>query len=54
MDQMQARDKAHRSLAAAQVDAVDNNYLRESDPRMPKLRPERSSRVTFGPKKQDS
>lgn len=34
--------------ANAQMDAVDRNYLRESDPRMPVLRPERSSRTTFG------
>jgi len=53
IDHMRACDTAHRNLAAAQVDAVDNNYLRESDPRMPMLRPERSSRVTYGPKKQD-
>lgn len=34
--------------AQAQMDAVDRNFLRESDPRMPVLRPERSSRTTFG------
>ena len=34
--------------ANAQMEAVDRNYLRESDPRMPVLRPERSSRTTFG------
>lgn len=34
--------------AKAQMDAVDRNYLRESDPRMPVLAPERSSRTTFG------
>lgn len=47
---MQARDDAHRQLAASQIDAVDNNYLRESDPRMPMLKPERSTRVTMGHK----
>ena len=31
-----------------QMDAVDRNYFREQDSRMPLLRPERSSRVTFG------
>lgn len=49
-DRMQARDEAHRRLAASQIEAVDNNYLRESDPRMPMLRPERTSRVTVGPR----
>jgi len=32
-----------------QMDSVDRNYLRENDPRMPMLRPERESRTTnFG------
>jgi hypothetical protein len=45
-----AEDRAvGQSLEAqAQMDAVDRNYLRESDPRMPVLAPERSSRTTFG------
>jgi hypothetical protein len=34
--------------ARDQMEAVDRNYLRESDPRMPVLAPERSSRTTFG------
>jgi hypothetical protein len=35
--------------AQAQMEAVDNNFMRESDPRMPVLRPERSTRQTsFG------
>ena len=33
----------------AQMQAVDNNFMRESDPRMPVLRPERTTRQTnFG------
>lgn len=31
-----------------QMDAVDNTYLRENDPRMPISKPERSTQVTFG------
>jgi hypothetical protein len=31
-----------------QMDAVDNNYMRQSDPRMPVLRSERSTRTSFG------
>lgn len=54
IDRMQARDEAHKRLAASQIEAVDNNFLRESDPRMPVLRPERTSRVTMGPRNQDS
>jgi hypothetical protein len=35
--------------ARQQMDSVDRNYLRENDPRMPMLRPERESRTTnFG------
>lgn len=34
--------------ARHQMDAVDRNFMRESDPRMPVLAPERSSRTTFG------
>jgi hypothetical protein len=35
--------------AQAQMEAVDNNFMRESDPRMPVLRPERTTRQTnFG------
>ena len=46
-----AEDRVQGQLqeAQAQMEAVDNNYLRESDPRMPVLRPERTSRQTnFG------
>ena len=32
----------------AQMEAVDRNYFREQDPRMPMLRPERNTRITFG------
>lgn len=31
-----------------QMDAVDNSYLRQSDSRMPVLRPERATRTSFG------
>ena len=31
-----------------QMQAVDNSYMRESDPRMPVLPPDRKTRVTFG------
>lgn len=38
----------YENLANQQMDAVDNNFMRENDPRMPLLRPERSSKVSFG------
>ncbi len=39
-------DRIYGQLETAQdqAEAVDRNYMRESDPRMPLLRPERSSR----------
>lgn len=45
-----AEDRVAEQLDQAQnaIDAVDRNYLRENDPRMPVLQPERSTRTTFG------
>jgi len=43
-----SRVEQQLASAAQQMDAVDNNYLRQSDPRMPVLKPERSSRTSFG------
>jgi hypothetical protein len=45
-----ARDRVEGQLANAQnaADAVDRNYLRENDPRMPVLQSERSTRTSFG------
>jgi len=39
-------DRVHGQLESAhnQAEAVDRNYMRESDPRMPMLKPERSNR----------
>lgn len=40
---------AHRNNEVmGQMEAVDRNYFREQDPRMPMLQPERKSRITFG------
>jgi hypothetical protein len=36
------------NMAQQQMESVDNNLMRENDPRMPLLKPERSSRTTFG------
>lgn len=41
------RDAYYRNQAEAQMNSVDNNFMRESDPRMPMFK-ERSSKVTFG------
>ena len=45
---MEARARHFQDIAENQMSSVDNNYLRESDPRMPMLNPERSTRTTFG------
>ena len=45
---MAARSKHFQKAADNQMESVDNNYLRENDPRMPLLNPERNTRTTFG------
>ena len=47
-ENVQARRDAQLLQAESQMDAVDNSYLRDSDPRMPVLKPERSTRNSFG------
>ena len=43
------RIQGQAEISKNQMDAVDQSYLRESDPRMPVLRPERTSKTTnFG------
>lgn len=41
------RNAYYRKQADAQMESVDNTYMRENDPRMPMFK-ERSSKVTFG------
>lgn len=45
-----ADDRTEQLLEAShkQMEAVDNSYLKQSDPRMPVLRPERNTRTSFG------
>ena len=42
------RNEAQLDQARHAEQAVDRNFMRESDPRMPVLNPERSSRTSFG------
>jgi hypothetical protein len=44
---MTQRAKYYENLNKSQVDSVDNNFLRENDPRMP-LFSEKRTKVTFG------
>ena len=46
-ENIEARTDYYEKLAKKQLDSVDQSYMRESDPRMPKLN-ENRSRVTFG------
>ena len=42
------RDAHYRNIASSQMESVDNNFMRENDPRMPLFK-ERSTKVTsFG------
>jgi len=41
------RDAYYRQQADGQMNSVDNNFMRENDPRMPLFR-ERQSKVSFG------
>lgn len=47
-ENVQARKEAQLEQAQSQMQAVDNSYLKQSDPRMPVLSPERSTRTSFG------
>ena len=48
IENVEARNRYYAERASDQLASVDNNYLRESDPRMPMLRPERRTTTTKG------
>ena len=43
---MDARRDHYREKNVQQMSSVDNNYMRESDPRMPVLKPEKATRTS--------
>ena len=47
-EQVEKRRDYYKSHTESQMQAVDNNYMRENDPRMPVLAPNRKTRVAFG------
>jgi len=49
VENKEAREEYYGNKAQTQMESVDNNFMRENDPRMPLLKPERSSRVSFKP-----
>ncbi len=47
LEKMLQRQQYFQDKAEREIDGVDRNYLRENDPRMPLLQPERSTRTSF-------
>jgi hypothetical protein len=47
-ESVEARKEYLQEINERQMESVENNYMRENDPRMPLLRPERSTKVSFG------
>ena len=45
-ENMDARRDFQQNQASSQMQAVDNSYMKESDPRMPVLKPEKSTRTS--------
>jgi|TARA_R100001510_G_scaffold15007_1_gene12310 hypothetical protein len=48
VENTEARRDYQNEMTNRQMESVDNNYMRSSDPRMPVLKPERSTRKSFG------
>ena len=46
-EMIEERNDYYNNQAKSQMDSVDNNFMRENDPRMP-LFNERKTKVTFG------
>lgn len=46
-EKVKARQRHYSQMAHQQMESVDNSYLKENDPRMPLLQPERKSRTSF-------
>lgn len=45
---LRAREAYYREWSKTQIEAVDNTYMRDQNARMPKLAPDRSTRVATG------
>jgi hypothetical protein len=52
-ENVDARREYYANMAESQMASVDNNFMRENDPRMPLLRPERKSKLSFGSPKEE-
>lgn len=49
-EKMRQREAYYTRHAERQMEAVDQTYMSQNDPRMPLHAPERSTKVTFGPR----
>jgi hypothetical protein len=47
-EKMAQRQKHYQDVASQQMQSVDNSFMKENDPRMPLLKPDRTTRTTFG------
>lgn len=45
---VQQRNDYYQNKTRQETEAVDNSFMRENDPRMPLLAPERKTKVSFG------
>jgi len=48
VEQVEAAREYNQRNSTQQMQAVDNSYMKDNDPRMPKLQSERNTKVTFG------
>lgn len=47
-ENVESRKDYYAEMNRRQIESVDNNFMRENDPRMPLLRPEKRTKVSFG------
>ena len=47
-ENVEARKEYFAEMNKRQIESVDNNFMRENDPRMPLLRPEKRTKTSFG------
>lgn len=47
-ENVESRKEYYAEMNKRQMESVDNNFMRENDPRMPLLRPEKRTKTSFG------
>jgi hypothetical protein len=48
VEMVEQRKQHYKGVTKNQMDAVDNDWMQENNPAMPKLAPQRKSSVSFG------